>query len=282
MILGLESIAGDIFDDPQLPLRAINYISLQSCIVDGLHIRSSVTNNPIKDEWQNDTVFNAKFNGDMEAGNIAMRENTIVKLRVKRKEESNSKYRTVKEYAFDEQITTKSYEMYDYEPRGNVPLEYLVVPVDASGIEGSGSTIGAEIQFEGWWIIDLDNPEDYSFQFIYNMDSVGISTEQDRNQLETFSKYPFIRYGAKHCKQGTLSGLIFEGEENSGYSITPVWKQVRKLDEMSQAHKSYLLKDGNGHRYIVDINSPVEETNEAIYEIANVSVSWYQVGDLDA
>lgn len=278
MILGYNSLMGDVVDTPQIPVQNINYIEVSNCIVDEIQVRSTVVNQTDKESFTNDTIMLAKFLGDMEAGNIGMRENKIAKLRLKRREVGKVKFTTIKEFPFEDQILSKAYQFLDYEPKGNIEYEYFVIPVDESGIEGRGTAISALLNFEGWWLIDLDDPENYSLQFIFNMDSVNINTEQDRFELSTFAKFPYVKYGAKHCKRGSLNSLF---ADLSCSDSVPLIKLVSKLDEMAQKHKSYLLKDGNGHRYIVDIHSPVEQTYEAIKDISDISVEWYQVGEVN-
>ncbi len=273
MLIGLESFTGMFFDTPQTPISNISYLSIKECIADDLHIRNTLANITEKSEWDNSTVLYAAFSGDMEAGNISMRENQIAKLRLKRKEGNESYFKTIAEFDFDNQIITKTYSYNDYEAMGNVEITYMVCPVDSAGIEGKGTVVTTLLDFSGWWIIDMESPDENSVQFIYNMDSVSISTEQDRTILKTFSKYPFVRYGATHCKQGSLKSM------NVNFSV-PIWKQVQKLDNMCQMHKSFLLKDGNGHRYIVDINSPTETTYEHIKDASDLTVEWYQVGQV--
>ena len=272
--MGLETLAGSVIDTPQIALTNSNSIEISNCIVDDLHVRNIVQDIVDQSNYDNATVLHALFNGDMEAGNISMRENTIEKLRLKRKEGEEEYYSTVAEFDFDNQIITETYFHEDYEAVGKVDLNYTVCPVDSSGIEGMGTSVSTILNFEGWWIIDLDKPEENNFQFIYNLDSVDISTEQDRTVLSTFSKYPYVRYGAKHCKQGTLKSMVID-------TGTPVWKQAKKLDSLAQMHKSFLLKDGNGHKYIVDIHSPTESTYEAIKDAENVTIEWYQVDEVN-
>ncbi|MCJ7856718.1 hypothetical protein MUJ63_10520 [Lachnospiraceae bacterium NSJ-143] len=280
MILGYDTFTGNIVDTPQIPLQRINSIEASNCIIDELHVRNAVMDIIEKGSYDDMTILKAEFNGDMEAGSITMRENQIVKLRVKRREAGNTYFRTVAEFELDndEQILTKAFTFKDYEPRSNVTYEWAVTPVDSSGIEGNLTSTTSKIKFDGWWVIDLDNPEEYSLQFVFNMDSVNISTEEDREVLSTFARYGFVRYGAKYAKSMTLKWLFME---NDGFYPTETWRQVERLDKMKLMHKSFLVKSGNGKRFIGDIHSPQETTYEAIRQIEDIQIEVYEVGEIN-
>lgn len=273
MILGLDTVLGSVIDDVQVGLKNISNIQINDGIFDELHVRNTIVDITEKSDYDNATVLKADFNGDLEAGNVNMRGNAIKKIRLKRKEESDSIYSTVKEYDFENQISTRTYECKDYFPRGGVSCSWMSVPVDESGIEGIGDSVDSVLNYEGWWVIDPDDPENYSVQFLYDVDSVDITTEQDRTVLTTFSQFPYVRYGKKYVNQFTLKGLVV----NEG---VPVWKQIKKIETMCKTHKTFLVKDANGNRYLADIYSPARTTNEAISDINNISLSVYEISEV--
>ena len=50
---------------------------------------------------------------------------------------------------------------------------------------------------------------------------------------------------------------------------------------MKLMHKSFLIKSGNGKRFIGDIHSPQETTYEAIDSIEDVQIEVYEVGEIN-
>ena len=278
MIIGYNTIMGDVLDTPQIPVQNINYLQFSNCIIDEFHVRSEIIDAITKEEFDDATILKGTFSGDLEAGSISMRGNKIAKYRAKRREIGHTTFRTVyeKEFDDDEQNVTETIEFKDYEPRSNVEYEWQVVPVDESGIEGSVSSVTHKVEFDGWWIIDQDNPDEYNLQFVFNMDSVNIGLEEDRTVLSTFARFPRVYYGAKHIRTITLKGLWSQDK----YNTSPIWKQIEKLDTMRLMRKSFLVKSGNGRRFIADIHSPSESTYEGISQIEDVQVSVYEVGEL--
>lgn len=279
MILGTETIMGDVLNIPQTPIQNINYIQFANCIIDEFHVRSKIVDQIKKEEYSDDTILKGTFSGDLEAGSISMRGNKILKYRLKRREIGHTTFRTVyeKDVDVDHPNMTETVTYKDWEPRSNVEYEWQVVPVDESGIEGSISTVTNKVIFDGWWVIDQDNPEEYSLHFVWNLNDTSISREEDRTVLSTFAKHSFVRYGARYSKTMTLKALLAEDEK---YNPTPIWKQVEKIDKMHLMRKSFLVKDGNGRRFIADMYDPQETTNEKIREIEDIQVSIYEVGEL--
>jgi len=270
MIIGYDLIGKSIFNINTPSIENISVMNITGCIIDETHMQTTIVNSSIKQNWTNGTVLLAKYDGDLEAGNILMRENPIDKLRIKRRSYKQQSFKTLKELDFDPNPAQLIYK--DYTPLSGDEYEYIVVPVDSSGIEGVIGSVTAVANFEGWWIVDLDEPEKYNFQFLYNMDDMSITTEEDRTEIPTFSKYPKVSYGTRRNKKGTLSGLFIP----EGYDVR---EQLELLDEMLAKHKVYLLKDGYGRKYMVDVHEPSETISMTLRGASTMSLNWTEVGE---
>lgn len=268
MLIGVESFCDSIFEPPYAPFISVKYVEIKNTIIDELHIQSIVADNSTKENWTNGTILLAKYAGDLEAGNIVMRENPITKLRIKRRNTSKASFTTLKELPFDPEPTELTFD--DYTASSNREYEYLVTPVDETGIEGVVTAVSAKPEFEGWWIIDRDNPEENNFRFLYNLDDVHINTDEDRSELRTFGKYPMVRYGELRAKKGTLTGLIIPEELDAR-------QQVEKLDRILQQHKPLLLKGSRGQSFIVDVSAPSETIMSRINGLSRVQLNWMEV-----
>jgi hypothetical protein len=257
------------FDIPA-SVNNIQYLSSSNCIIDEIHLQSIIEDSSTKEGWSFGTVLLASLNGDLEAGNIQMRENPISYLRVKRREVGSTEKLILKDYDFSPDPQTLVHD--DYTCLSNKHYEYIVVPVDASGIEGSETKLEVECGFTGWWIVDMDNPTENNFQFLYNLDDVSIKVDEDRKVIKTFGKHPIVRYGMQRAKKGRLSGLVlpYDGD---------VLEQVEKFDAMLAQHKPLLLKNSQGRGYIVDISAPEESISSELVGVSRVSVDWIEVGD---
>ena len=266
MIIGIDYIGATPFDIGVAPVHS-SYIELKNSVVDELHIQSQLSNSSTKENWTNGTILLAKFNGDLEAGNITMRENPISKLRIKRRNYNSTIFKVLKEMPFNPDPTELIYD--DYTCVSDDTYDYSVVPVDSAGIEGIMTAVSVKPHVEGWWIIDRDNPGNH-IKFMYNLDEVSISTDEDRTELSTFSRYPKVYYGTKRAKRGSLSGLFIP----EGMTVRD---QIAMLENLTQQHKPLLLKGGYGRSYIVDVSAPQLSIAPMMKDITKVNISWVEV-----
>lgn len=273
MIIGYDTIGTTPFRQFGLPMYNTSYASIQNSIVDSVTLQTTIDKQGNKDSWNAGTVLLATFNnGDLEAGNIQMRGNPIEKLRIKRRNLKDKDFRVIKEMPFNPEPTQITYD--DYTVSSDVEYEYVVAPVDASGIEGFMTATYINPKFDGWWIVDPNEPEKYNFQFLYNLDNVSITVDEDRTELSTFSKHPKVYYGHKYARRGSLSGLFIP----EGYSVK---EQYEKLIAMINKHTPYILKDGYGRNFMVDISTPQEVIQTRMAGVSKVTVNWVEVGEVD-
>lgn len=269
MIIGYDTIGAMPFEVGTPPIVASN-VFIRNSIIDELHIQSILTNDNTRENWTNGSILLAKFSGDLEAGNIAMRENPIDVIRIKRRNIQKLNFVTLKELEFNPDPTQIEYK--DYGVSSDENYEYIVTPVDMSGIEGVMTSNNVSPRFEGWWLIDQDNPEENNFQFLYNLDDMTITTDEERTELDTFARYPKVYYGQKRAKKGVLSGVFIP--ENIS-----VRKQFEKLDKILALRKPLLLKNGYGRNYIVDVYVPSETIFSRIKDMTKATLNWVEVGE---
>ncbi|WP_336786966.1 hypothetical protein [Paenibacillus sp. MMO-177] len=272
MIIGLDMIGAQGFKSLVPPVTNATYLEVENCVADVLQLQTNIDNDDTKDKWGYGTVLLATFNGDLEAGNIQMRENPISELRVKRRNLKDQNFIVVKELPFNPEPTQIVYD--DYTVSSGEEYEYVIAPVDASGIEGFMTATYINPKFDGWWIVDPDQPELYNFQFLYNLDDVNITVDEDRTEINTFSKFPKVYYGQKYARRGSLSSLFIP----EGYNAK---EQYERLIAMINAKKPYILKDGYGRNFRVDISAPQETVQARMAGVTKVAVNWVEVGEVN-
>lgn len=261
---------GGVFDPATSQIYNIDEVNITNAVFDEVDLFDGKQNTANeKGKWNSNTKFVTKFLGNLEAGNISLGEAEISGLKVKRKRKGASTY---KDLATVDYIPNSMMTYYDYFAASSKDYEYAVVPIDNAGIEGVISTIYTSPDFEGWWLIDPDNPEDGSFHFYYNLEDVSISTYEDRTELNTFAKYPKVYYGQKRAKHGSLSGLFIPEKDN-------VVKQYEKLESIISKHKPLLLKDGEGRCYFVDVSAPNEVAVQRPSGISSININWVEVDE---
>lgn len=261
---------GGVFDPATSFIRDVNTVEIKNAIYDEVVLyESELDNVNERGRWNSLTKFLARFNGNLEAGNIALDEAEISGLKIKRKRTENDIYTDLDlvDYVPNSLMSYK-----DYFARSEIDYNYAVVPVDVAGIEGVITPITTTPQFEGWWLIDPDYPEENNFQFFYNIDDMTITTDEDRSEISTFGKYPLVRYGQKRAKRGSLTGLLIPEGEN-------VVKQYKRLDYLTKQHKPLLLKDSKGRSCYVDVSAPQEVVLQKPSGLSKVTINWVEVDE---
>ncbi|MGE6227640.1 hypothetical protein [Paenibacillus chitinolyticus] len=272
MIIGYDMMGVRPYSAATASITNASYVEVRNCIVDEIELQTTLDDDKAKDKWGNGTVLLATFNGDLEAGNISMRGNAIEKLRIKRRKLSDMNFKTLKELPFHPAPTQIIYD--DYTVSSNIDYEYIVAPVDSTGIEGIMTAVAIKPKFDGWWIVDPDDPEKYNFQFLYNLDDVSITVDEDRTELSTFSKYPKVYYGQKYARKGSLASLFIP----EGYDAK---EKYEHLVQMINIKKPYILKDSYGRNFRVDISSPRETIQSRLAGLTKVQIDWVEVGEVD-
>lgn len=271
MIIGYDMIGSNPYTAATSPITNVSYVEARNSIVDELSLQTSIDNDKTKNVWGFGTVLLATFTGDLEAGNIRMRENPVDKLRVKRRNLKDKNFIVLKELPFDPDPTQLVYD--DYTASSATDYEYIVTPVDSTGIEGIMTATFINPKFDGWWIVDPDEPEKYNFQFLYNLDDVSITVDEDRTEVSTFSKFPKVYYGQKYARRGSLTSLFIpEGDSAK--------EKYERLIEMINTKKPYILKDGYGRKFTVDISSPKETIQSRLAGVTKVQIEWVEVGEI--
>ncbi|WDV47037.1 hypothetical protein PV797_04875 [Clostridiaceae bacterium M8S5] len=268
-LIGLNSYGdGSVFDPATAPICNINDIKIKNAVFDevGLFDGSGDSANE-RSKWSSHTVFIAKLKDNLEAGNISLDEHDISGLKVKRKKSESNTY---VDLATVNYVPNSMMTYLDYFASSNTDYDYAVVPVSTSGIEGIINITPTKPMFDGWWLIDCDDPDKNHFHFYYNLKDVNISTHQDRTVLNTFSKYPKVYYGQKYAKHGSLSGLLLPDDGN-------VVTQLRKLEDMINKHKPLLLKDSMGRCFYVDVSAPSMVAMQRPNDISSISINWVEV-----
>lgn len=261
IIIGIHYIGECVFDNI-LPFNDVQRsVEVKNCIADTLHIDKQ-TRDDIPPKWRSTTRLLARFNDNFEAGNIDPNELNITKWRVKRNEPGELK-QTVGEV---DNLWNVPHEFEDYSIRAKQEYEYTVVPLIDDVVEGDDITHAVTTDFDGWWVD--------KFQFLYNLDDMTYSTEEDRVELSTFSKYRLIRYGPARFKRGMLAGLIIPRDKTA--------REIEEeLDDLIAQRKPCILRDMQGRLMKVNLYEPetvvLHRTMKSY--VLRIGVRWVEIGD---
>lgn len=201
------------------------------------------------------TVILAPFDGNTEAGDVDFGGLTIASWNVYRDGELIAEYPN---------IDAVSLSHTDYSVSARQRYEYAVRPVASNGVEGDATVTFITPQFDGFWIVDPDAPDEALFQFLWNTEPSTNIYEEDRAEIRTFARKAFIRYGEYNAERGEVGGLL-DTREN-----------YLRLKDIVRLRRPLLLKTWRGDKWRVNIYD-LERIPVAEGEV--LSVAWTEVSE---
>ena len=214
--------------------------------------------------WDDDTIFLAPLDDNLNAGSLAGQGFNIVSWRIYKKLSSASQYTLL-----EEQDNAPINYYYDMVVANNIAYDYAIEGVADDGrITTKYFALNNTVTFDGFWLLDQEN--NVSFQFLYNIPQVPTNVENDRQEFKTFSKYPVIKRGIYSVHRGTLTTTI---DKDDGITTLTDILEAMEGNEL-------VLKLYTGKMYLVDIyNITNTLSSEEGYETCELRCDWIEVGE---
>jgi hypothetical protein len=279
-----ESITGEQFYNPQAGVYITDYIT-KNAIVDDIYITRDInkefsTDTPI---WSSGTVFYAKMNGNLNAGNIEYAAEVISNVKIKRRLVGELNWITI----YNQIIETESDLHFDIQdsfvPSGK-DFRYAVVPC-INGTEQIYFSAQIHSYFDGVFVSELDRPNHLmNLMKLYS----NVSYSQDNNTqdigiLKPFNQvYPIIIQNAKtNFRSLTVSGDILDND----YGFNP-----NEINDIKDEWIAFLtngrikfIKDWNGNIIMGKVTTPPSFTykNNTSMIIPTISFTLTEQGKYD-
>lgn len=233
----------------------------------------------IPEDWSFDTLFHARFDGNLLAGNVNFAASEVKLLRLKRRIKGKSQWTTIYEQII-KSAEDFSFEWLDKTARANTTYEYTIVPV-FDKVEGSLFTNEITTDFNGLFIMDKDNI------FATELDVV-ISEKRNkpRNIITTINrKYPYvISNGSNDYDSGSVSAQWLEYDyRDDSWDNDNRYDYVRNLKDFLNNGSAKLLKYEDGRMWLIDISSSeiVDSEDDGRLQV-HTSFDWVEIGDCDS
>lgn len=273
---------GDALNSAPSGFTNFNNIDLSNAIYDHWYITKN-TNEGIPEEypeiWDGSTLINAKFNGNLSAGNIDYAISQISGIIIKRRLTGTFDWMTLKTIPI-EKLEDLTFVFNDFLNQSSVNYDYALVPI-IEGAEGNYNIETVFSQFNGVFITDAKN----SYKLLYD---VSYNSNSRKQQIGTFeplgSKYPIIvANGALSYESGTVSATVLNDDFQYNAFVNPaaIVEKKNLLKNFLTNKKPKILKDINGNIWLVVIVSDisVDYLNGSNMTIPHMSFSWVEAGD---
>lgn len=266
-----------------------NTLTVKNAVYDNIYSTADVIENfdgSIPENWNYDTYLYAKFENDLYGGNVSFTESIVDSVRIKRRTEKDSVFKTIyeKEINVNEDFQI---EFIDYlEPVGTI--EYAYVPV-ISGGESNYISNSVVSDFDNFFICEKDR----SYPMIINAEYNQTINYESSNVKPLGRKYPItVVNGNTGYKTGEMSAT-FVDYTNCILDVANAFEYRNIVYDMLINKQPKILKDHEGNLLIINIIENItEDGRQYLYQgqegfyYLTTKFNWvecgnaYSIGDL--
>lgn len=206
-------------------------------IDDGLDIIKNIE----KQEWVLSTSFQAKFQNNLEAGNVTNQGIPIQKILFRRRKLTDLTWENMTYLDYDKEI--QNYDLEDRYIENNVDMQYSVSPV-TQNIIGNGVISNIKTDFDSLFLTS----KDYNMNCGYNLELSDIEYVTDYTIIKTLSnKYANLTGGGSNYRKGSVTCVSISDDtiENQNTIISSENKLNNEVEEYLNNGKLKLLRYNN-------------------------------------
>ncbi len=273
---------GDALNTAPSSVDNITNVKLTNSIFDHFNVTkntSTVVSTSIPTGWDYDTIMNASFNNNIDAGNVNYLINQISSIKIKRRKQGDFDWLTLATIPIN-RVEDLSFIFNDLLNQDNVTYEYALVPIIGE-IEGQYLINSIMSQFNGEFIGTAET----IYKFLYE---VKYSSNQRNQQVGVFQvlgqQYPIVvANGALSYESGNVTATILNDDfEKTGIiDRAEIVKQKDALKNFLTDKKPKILKDWNGNIWLCIVNSNIDVSYKegTGMGIPVISFDWTEIGE---
>jgi hypothetical protein len=279
---GLEE--GAVYDTP-ICTEMLDELIMYKGTYDEAYIDldTDITNTPAKPQmWQLQTIMDAKFTEDLDAGSIGAEGFKITHIQLYRSLLGSDKWDLIAQFDYN-----PNYNVYNYVDRyvhNGATYKYAIVPV-ANEVLGD-KLIGEDVvvSYEGIFLTDKN--ENKRLEYDIELGDINYNTVSSTNQPLT-GKFPIIVFGSSNYRSGTLSTLPLSDSTiaMAGAGIDKLQEQVNrdKWINFLNNYKAKVLRMDNGVlMLVITQNAKIShKDSDILRDIASISFDYVEIGNLE-
>ena len=283
--LGYTSALGGIHaGDPMLTnVSNITYSKLSNSIVNDDYITKDTTSStlPLTPIWDFNTIYWAKFNGNLLAGNTDFALSSVSHILTKIREYGSYQWINI----FSNLVTNESslsFENFYKYCKAKTEYEVALVPVMSSGIEGNYNINTVTSDFNGTYIFEKDSG------YNSNMDTYISSNEkyQDSSIINPLlGKYPYVIYPSEN-QYDTLSvqGFFNPLDSNKLPDFTALktnYAYRTAFKNWLTDHKPKVLKSYTSEIWLGTVTDKPKDSKSAGLDYTTITFTFTEIGSTD-
>lgn len=269
-------------DNAPSNVEGINNVKLTNAIFEHFNVTQNIntevnTNIPIA--WDYDTILDANFENNLNAGNVDFLVEQISAIKIKRRVQGTFDWLTLATIPINS-VNDLNFVFNDLLNKNGVQYEYAFVPI-IENVEGNYIIDTVFSQFNGVFIGDAQN----IYKFLYEVEYGSNSRNQQVGIFEVLGQqYPvFVANGALSYESGSVTATILNDDyEKTGViDRIAITQQKDIIKDFLTNKKAKILKDWNSNEWLCIVNSNINVTYKSNYGmgIPSIQFDWTQIGD---
>lgn len=268
-----------------IELNYINYVKIENGIYDDVystHVNDSVKSSfdfNVPDEWDTETYFHAKFNGDLSSGNTDFGIKNTSNIIVKRREVGKYQWMPLFNIEVDS-VSDFDFTLTDPYARSYTSYEYAVVPIINNEEWTYSISDPVYVSFDCLVIIDKDDRYSTLFDISINQQKNNVST----NVVPIGAKYPiYVSNAMNDYYTGNISAT-FLNYDCSSHDIDEnevIRFRYEVLDFLNNKKPKY-IKDPFGRCWIATIGTAITDDENGGIATHKISFDFTEVGNISS
>lgn len=269
-------------DNAPSNVEGINNVKLNNAIFEHFNVTQNINtevNTNIPTAWDYDTILDANFENNLNAGNVDFLVEQISAIKIKRRVQGTFDWLTLTTIPINS-VNDLNFVFNDLLNKNGVQYEYAFVPI-IENVEGKYIIDTVFSQFNGVFIGDAQN----IYKFLYEVAYGSNSRNQQIGIFEVLGQqYPvFVANGSLSYESGSVTATILNDDfEKTGViDRIAITQQKDIIKDFLTNKKAKILKDWNSNEWLCIVNSNINVTYKSNYGmgIPSIQFDWTQIGD---
>ncbi|MCY8228700.1 hypothetical protein MOC30_14015 [Bacillus spizizenii] len=275
---------GSVFDTP-ICTDHLDEFKMNEGVYDEVYVDldtsvPSTTDKPFM--WKLQTVLDAKFTGDLDAGSIGADGFKVTHIQLYRSVYGSDKWDLQAQFEYDEE-----YNVYDYIDRyvqNGTTYQYAIVPVANEVLGDMLKSDTVDVYYEGIFI--TDRKENRRLEYDIDLGDISYNTSSSVNEPLN-GKYPIVVFGNTNYRSGTLATLpLSQSTINmAGSGIDKLQEQINRNKWMDFINngKAKVLRMDSGVLMLIITQKPriSHKQNDLLRDLASINFEYMEIGDLN-
>ena len=273
---------GDALNTAPSSVDGINNIQLNNAIYDHFNVTQNIStpvSTTIPTAWDYDTILDASFEGNLNAGNIDFLIEQISAIKIKRRVQGEFNWLTLTTIPINS-VEDLTFAFNDNLNQYGVTYDYAFVPI-IEGVEGNYIINSVLSQFNGVFIGDAQS----IYKFLYEVEYGNNARNQQVGVFQVLGKqYPvLVANGALSYESGSVTATILNDDfqQTGVIDRVAITQQKDALKDYLTNRKAKILKDFNGNVWLCIVNSNIGVTYKSNFGmgIPVINFEWTEIGD---